>query len=66
MNFIPGSPSDALITRIKGKKVKGRMTFPNAVVWTFDCIRTTYEPAAPNEDKMTASVGFQVTGSILK
>jgi len=65
MNFVPGSASDTFIQARKaaGVKVKCRITFPNAVIWTFDGLLTNYAPAAPLEDKMTATVTFKVTGS---
>lgn len=65
MNFVPGSVSDLYIQARKaaGVKVKCRITFPNAVTWTFDGLLTGYAPANPNDDKMTATVTFKVTGS---
>ncbi|MBX6427138.1 MAG: histidine kinase [Variibacter sp.] len=66
MNFVPGSAADAKIRSLRGAgKVDCRITFPNGVTWSFKGIRTTYEPAVPAEDKMTATVGFQVTGSVI-
>lgn len=64
MNFIPGGNGDAKIQAIRAARVpvKCRITFSNAAKWTFDAILTGYEPAAPNEDKMTATVTFKVTG----
>ncbi|MDX0251150.1 histidine kinase [Sinorhizobium meliloti] len=65
MNFVPGSASDAKIReiRVSGERVKCRITFPNAVAWTFSGLVTGYEPAVPTDDKMTATVTFKVTGS---
>ena len=65
MNFVPGSASDAYIQARKaaGVPVLCRITFPNNVTWTFDGLLTGYAPAVPNEDKMTATVTFKVTGS---
>jgi hypothetical protein len=64
LNFLPGSAGDAKIRSLRGAGVvKCRITWPNAVVWAFDGIRQGYEPSAPNDDKMTASVTFKVTGS---
>lgn len=64
-NFIPGSPSDLKIRALKvaGTRVKCRITYPNAVTWTFTGWVSGYEPAVPNEDKMTASVTWRVSGS---
>lgn len=65
MNFVPGSPSDLKIQEIRGtgEQVLCRITFPNAVTWTFTGQIESYEPAIPTEDKMTASVSFKVSGS---
>lgn len=64
MNFIPGSPSDLLVAEIKtaGERVRCRITFPNGVTWKFTGWVTGYEPAVPNDDKMTATVTWRVTG----
>lgn len=65
MNFIPGSIADAKIQAVRSAraKVSCRITFPNDQTWTFSGILTAYEPAAPTDDKMTATVTFKVTGS---
>lgn len=65
MNFIPGSTADAAIQSVRTarERVSCRITFPNDVTWTFAGILTGYEPAAPTDDKMTATVTFKVTGS---
>lgn len=67
MNFIPGSDSDVLLQRIRstGEQVTCRITFPNDVTWTFTGILRTYEPSIPTADKMTATVTFRVSGSIV-
>lgn len=65
MNFVPGSTADQKIVQIRDARVAVycRITFPNAVVWTFLGILTGYEPAIPTDDKMSATVTFKVTGS---
>lgn len=63
MNFIPGSAADLAVQAAKGKKRICRITFPNGITWTFTGLRQGYEPAVPNEDKMTATVTFKVSGS---
>lgn len=62
MNFVPGSAADTAIQAAKGTRKICRITFPNGVTWTFTGIRQGYEPAVPNEDKMTATVTFKVSG----
>lgn len=65
MNFIPGSTADVAIQAVRAarERVNCRITFPNDVTWDFAGILTGYEPAAPTDDKMTATVTFKVTGS---
>lgn len=65
MNFVPGSDADELIQDVRAARapVLCRITFPNGVTWTFSGILTGYEPAVPNEDKMSATCTFKVTGS---
>jgi hypothetical protein len=65
MNFVPGSASDVMIRAVKAARVAVtcKITFPNAATWTFDGLLMSYDPAVPNEDKMTATVTFKVSGS---
>ena len=65
MNFIPGSDADMKVQEVRAarERVSCRITFPNDQTWTFSGILTGYEPAAPTDDKMTATVTFKVTGS---
>ena len=67
MNFIPGSDADDAIQawKLAGGRKNCRITWPNGVTWTFAGILTGYEPAAPTEDKMTATVTIKVTGSYI-
>jgi hypothetical protein len=66
MNFVPGSPSETAIiaARRLRQAVFSRITFPNGVTWTFKAFVTGYEPVAPHDDKMTATVTFKVTGTV--
>lgn len=63
-NFVPGSAADVLIREIKGlgERVRCRITYPNGVAWKFSGWVSGYEPAVPNDDKMTATVTWRVTG----
>lgn len=65
MNFIPGSSGDVYIQARRAARVKfkSRITFPNAVKWTFNTFVTNYESAVPNDDKMTSTMTCKVTGS---
>ncbi len=68
MNFNPGSASEALIlaARAAPDPKNYRITFPSGAQWTFAGLLIGYEPAVPNEDKMTATVTIKATGSILR
>jgi hypothetical protein len=63
MNYVPGSTSDASLRAAKGKRKWCRVTFPNGRQLLFFASLQTYEPAAPTDDKMTASVSFKVSGN---
>jgi hypothetical protein len=66
MNFVPGSASEGLLLAAKASLVSTpfRMIFPNAAAWSFNGLVTGYEPAVPNDDKMTATVTIKVTGAV--
>jgi hypothetical protein len=73
MNFLPGSPSEQkiLAARAARKRVGGRINFPKVGAaarqrWEFGCLVLGYEPAMPNDDKMTATVTCKVSGSIVR
>ncbi len=66
MNFIPGSDADALIRQMQqdGVTTTHRITFPNSVTWSYTASIESYEPAAPTDDRMTATVNINVSGNI--
>ncbi len=68
MNFVPGSASETAILAWKTARAarEACITFPNGWTWTFNAIFTGYEPAAPLDDKMTATVTAKVSGSVLR
>ena len=68
MNFVPGSTSEGLLLAAKATRVaaKFRIVFPNDHTWSFSGLLTGYEPAVPNDDKMTATVTIKVTGSVVR
>lgn len=71
MNFVPGSTADdrlheLLALPVTDNRRSCRVEFVNGVTWTFDAVLTNYEPTAPVDDKMTASVTFKVTGSLVR
>lgn len=68
MNFVPGSTREGLLLAAKASRSakKFRIVFPNDATWTFDGLVTGYEPAMPNDDKMTCTVTIKVTGAVLR
>ncbi len=40
------------------------ITFPDTTVWAFDGFVTNFSPSVPLEDRMTASITIQATGSV--
>ena len=68
MNFVPGSTSETLILAAKAARAAKnfRIVFPNLATWTFAGLLTGYEPAMPNDDKMTCTVTIKVTGAVLR
>lgn len=40
------------------------VTFPDASVWSFAAILTGFEPDAPHDGKLAASLTFKVTGAV--
>lgn len=66
MNFVPGSASDVLIRSLlnSGSQRTCVITFPNLVTWTFLAAVKGYEVSMPTDDRMTATVSMQVSGSV--
>ncbi|NPU63387.1 outer capsid protein Hoc [Bradyrhizobium sp. 83012] len=67
MNFVPGqSDAAALMAELAlsgSAALKNRqIVFPDGSVFAFAAILTAYEPDAPIDDKMSASVTFKVSG----
>ena len=65
IHFNASSAVDALYRAVKAarERVKVRITFPNAVTWTFSALLTGYAPAIPINDRQTAQITWKVTGS---
>lgn len=68
MSFVPGSASeDLILTTLRARAEKSfRIVFPNLATWTFPGIITGYEPAAPNEERMTATVTIKLSGATVR
>lgn len=59
--FVP-SATDALLTALMAGTGQFQVEFPNGVKVQFSAVVTAVSQAVPNEDKMTASASFKVTG----
>jgi len=72
MNYVPGSASDVLLLEIVNTPLgdprsrRCKITYPNGVEDEFTGNLATYEPTLPTDDKMTATVTFQVTGVVTR
>jgi len=72
MNYVPGSPSDIILLGILNtapgtdRSRNCRIIYPNGIQDTFLANLSTYEPAVPTDDKMTAAVTFRVTGDVTR
>ncbi len=72
MNYVPDSDGDNELNEILDLAVgldrrrQCRITYPNGVTHTFTGSLQTYEPTIPVDDKMTATVTFKVSGSIVR
>ncbi|WP_182912854.1 phage tail tube protein [Paracoccus onubensis] len=66
MNFVPGSATDLLIEALitSGSVVGAEIEYPNATVVAFNCSVSGYSKGVPVDDRMTATVEFQVTGAV--
>jgi predicted secreted protein len=54
---------DALLADLDAvDAISWRVTFPDTTAWTFDAILTGFEPDAPFDDKLSASLTLKVTG----
>jgi predicted secreted protein len=67
MNFVPGgTDAAALMAELsltgKAAKKNRKIVFPDGSEFAFKAILTGYEPDAPIDDKMSASVTFKVSG----
>lgn len=66
MNFIPGSDTDLLIEGLvsAGHVVEAEIEYPNGTVVAFSCSVSGYSKGVPVDDRLTATVEFQVTGDV--
>lgn len=66
VNFIPSGigTSQIIDTFNSDDKVQARINFPDSPVttWQFEAFITAFEPDAPFDDKMSATVTFKLSG----
>lgn len=64
--FVPNAPGITLLLaeydREQASQCKITLPGTTAYMWTFDGVCTGFEPAAPIDGKMTASVTFKISG----
>jgi hypothetical protein len=67
MNYIPGSVTDVRLDtlRVAGTVLAMRITYPDGTTVTFDASVASYSKGIPVADRMTAQVGFKVTGAVV-
>ena len=61
INYVP-STSDVIIAAMTAGAGNFQITMPNSVKFQFAGIVTAYEPDAPLDDKMSASITIKVSG----
>lgn len=64
INWIPSDATDVILQALKasGAKRDMKITWPNGVVWTFNGYIKGFEPTAPIDDRMTATITVRVSG----
>lgn len=66
VNFLPANAGHAALAARVGRKASTpfRITWPNtgATQWTFSAFVVGFEPAAPTDDKLSASITLELTG----
>lgn len=61
VNYDPGKHDELIEDFEEDDPVKYEIAFPDGSVWTFGAILTGFEPEAPYDDKLTASLTLKVT-----
>lgn len=62
LNYVPDSDGVTTFMNLLRQVAACRIAFVSGAHWDFDAILTGFEPDAPMDDKMTATVTFKVTG----
>lgn len=65
VNFVPGSATTLLLMAEKVADMSNKqIIFPNGEIMTFRAGCTGFEPTAPIDDKMAATVTYKVSGTV--
>lgn len=64
INWIPSDATDVILQALKtsGAKRDMKITWPNGTTWTFNGYIKGFEPTAPIDDRMTATITVRVSG----
>ena len=60
INYDPGN--NCYADKLGNFEENATLTFPDANVWTFDCYVSGFEPEAPVEGKLAATITLKLTG----
>ena len=68
VNYIPGGDTEDLVLAAKATKrpVPFRFTWPNGATWSYNLLVRGFQPTAPLNDRLTATVTGRVSGSIVR
>ncbi|HET7041687.1 MAG TPA: phage tail tube protein [Gemmatimonadales bacterium] len=61
INYDPAD-HDTLVADLDAQAINYRITWPGGAKWAFPAILTGFEPSAPFDDKLTASITWKVAG----
>ncbi len=66
INFMPGNATHKqVIADMKARTVTTwSVVFPDTSTWSFSAFPTAFEPSAPVDGKLAASITLKVTGSV--
>lgn len=60
-NYDPSEHDKLVADFEEDEPINYEIAFPDGTVWTFGAILTNFEPEAPYDDKLTASITLKVT-----
>lgn len=68
INYIPGGATEQAILTAKASRrpVPFEIEWPNGAVWAFNNLIRGFQPTAPLNDRLTATITGRVSGSIVR